>query len=65
MRIGLLALILALAFIIGEAMVLGTLFYLVHQNWRLRRHLNLGTLILGLLSVPAAITMMTFLIRGP
>ncbi|MBO9370212.1 MAG: hypothetical protein J7575_03855 [Chloroflexi bacterium] len=58
-------LLLVLAFVLGEATVLGTQFWLVDRKGKLSRHLSLGTLILGLFSVPTAISVLTFLVRGP
>lgn len=59
------ALILILAFILGEASVLGTQFWLVYRNGRFSRFLNLGTLTLGLFSVPMALVVLTLFARGP
>ncbi len=65
MTLGLLVLILILAFIMGEAVMLGGQFWLVKRWWRLGQHISLGTLVLGLFSVPAVLGILTFFIRGP
>jgi len=62
---GLFVLLLVLTFVLGEATVLGTQYWLVNRNGKFSRHLSLGTLILGLFSVPTAISVLTFLVRGP
>lgn len=59
------AVVMILAFIIGEASVLGTQFWLVYRNCRFSRLLNLGTLTLGLLSVPTALGVLILFARGP
>ncbi len=63
MALGWLATLLILAFIIGEAFVLGIQFWLVDRDVKFSRRLNLGTLILGLVSVPAALGIV--FVRGP
>jgi len=65
MMSGLFVLLLVLTFVLGEATVLGTQYWLVNRNGKFSRHLSLGTLILGLFSVPTAISVLTFLVRGP
>lgn len=45
--------LLALTFILGEFAVVGIQLWLVDRNGKLGRNLNLGTLVLGLSSVPA------------
>lgn len=59
------AVVMILAFIIGEASVLGTQFWLVYHNCRFSRLLNLGTLTLGLFSVPTALGVLILFARGP
>lgn len=46
---------LTLTFILGEFTVVGVQLWLAGRNWRFSRHLSLGTLVLGLGSVPALI----------
>jgi hypothetical protein len=58
-------LLLVLAFVLGEATVLGTQFWLVYRNCRFSRLLNLGTLTLGLFSVPTALGVLILFTRGP
>ncbi len=54
-----------LGFIFGETIALGTQFWMVDRNWKSSRHLNLGTLILGLFSVPTALGVLILFARGP
>lgn len=51
---------LTLTFILGESAVVGIQLWLVNRNGKLGRHLNLGTLILGLGSVPILIGILVF-----
>ncbi|MBC7226169.1 MAG: hypothetical protein H5T61_02930 [Thermoflexales bacterium] len=59
------AIVLILAFVIGEIAVLGTQFWLIYRNYRFSRLLNLGTLTLGLFGVPTALGVLVILVRGP
>ncbi len=63
MALGWLIIFFILAFIIGETFVLGIQFLLVDRDIKFGRRLNLGTLILGLISVPMALGIV--FVRGP
>ncbi|MDW8069164.1 MAG: hypothetical protein RML46_09640 [Anaerolineae bacterium] len=57
--------LLALTFVLGEFAVVGIQMWLVDRNGKLGRNLNLGTLVLGLSSVPTLLVILALLIRGP